>query len=191
MKSYARVLHAAGLGTIGLLMSSTAVAAPVITNVGASFATSPITFTSGDSSFTFSGTGDPFGPLAVQTGGTGQINTIFGQPTTNFPDRGFLTFGPNDQYAAFESATPVRFSNGGNLIGLRATLGSDVFYGFAFTTDSVLNSYGFETVAGRAINPNEALAAPVPEAATWAMMLCGFGLVGAGLRRTRSKPAFA
>ncbi|NJC35200.1 hypothetical protein GGR88_002714 [Sphingomonas jejuensis] len=32
-------------------------------------------------------------------------------------------------------------------------------------------------------------AAPVPEPATWAMMIAGFGLVGTGLRRRRSKNA--
>jgi hypothetical protein len=32
---------------------------------------------------------------------------------------------------------------------------------------------------------------PVPEPATWAMMIIGFGAVGAGMRRSRKRPALA
>ncbi|MBB5687843.1 PEPxxWA-CTERM sorting domain-containing protein [Sphingobium boeckii] len=167
-----------------------AVAAPVIVSVNTSFAASPFTFTSGDSVFTFSATGDFTAPTAIKTGGTGKVNTIFGQPTTNFVDRSTLTFGRNDQYGAFAAATPIRFSNGENFIGLQATSGGSIFYGFAYTSDNILKSYGFENVAGRAITATTA--GPVPEPATWAMMLTGFGAVGSAMRRRRSlKPQFA
>jgi PEP-CTERM motif len=180
---------------LALLAASFAVAppafaAPVITAVGSSFGSTPITFTSGDSSFTFTGTGDIFAPTSVSTGGTGQFNTIFGAPTSYFVDRGTVTFGSGAQYAAFGSPTTIPFSNGNNFIGLRATRGSDVFYGFAFTTNNVLNSYGFETVAGQSITATTALPA-VPEPGTWLLMLTGFGLVGAAMRRRTSSAALA
>jgi len=169
------------------LAAVSATAAPVITAVGADYTTTPFTFTIGDSSFTFSGTGDIFGPTAIATGGTGQVNTIFGSPTTYFVDRGTVSFGAFNQFGAFPAATPIRFSNSDNFIGLRATLGNDIFYGFAFTTDSRLNSYGFETVAGQAITATTA----VPEASTWAMILGGFAIAGVALRRRRAFTALA
>ena len=120
------------------------------------------------------------------------MNTIFGQPTTNFIDRGVVTFGPSMQYAAFASATPIRFSNGNNFIGLRAvTAGGEEFYGFAFSTNNVLNTVGFESVAGVTITATNAAGA-VPEPASWAMMIGGFGMIGAASRRrVRSSTTYA
>jgi hypothetical protein len=171
-------------------LSSPAYAAVVITPAGSNFASAPYTFSFGDSTFTFSGTGDPFGPAAVSTGGTGQINTIFGSPTTNFTDRGTVTFGGDMQYAAFSAPTPVRFSNGNNFIGLQATSGSNTFFGFAYTTNSILNSFGFETTPGQAITATTAVPA-VPEPATWIMMLFGVGFVGAMMRSAKRKQSTA
>lgn len=178
----------------GLLRAGTAVtclfavatgasAAPVLHSVGADFSAAAYTFNLGDSSFTFTGTGDWFAPTAVS--GTGAFNTIFGNPTTNFVDRGSVTFGPTDQYAAFPRPTTINFSNGENFIGLRASAGDEYFYGFAYTTNNVLNSYGFESVAGLAITPTVAAAAAVPEPASWALMVVGFGAIGAAVRRSR------
>ena len=166
--------------------STAASSAVVITSVGANFSTTPATINYGSSSFIFRGTGDIFNPTAVSTGGTGQFNTIFGQPTSYFVDRGTVTFGPNDQYAAFATPTTIRFSNGDNFIGLRAMIGDSVYYGFAYTTNNVLNSYGFENVAGRAVTATTAAGvAGVPEPASWALMIGGFGLVGGALRTRR------
>lgn len=156
-------------------------AAPLVYSVGADYSASPFTFDFAGSSFTFSGTGDFSQPTAVQTGGTGMINTIFGSPTTYFTDRGTVTFGPDQQYGAFADATPIRFSNGNNFIGLSATRGADTFYGFAYTTNNVLNGYGFESTAGTAITATSA----IPEPATWALMIGGFGMVGGTMRRRK------
>jgi hypothetical protein len=160
-------------------------AAAVITNVNADLSAAPFTFNYMGSSFTFGFNGDYFGggPLTISTAGGGEVNTIFGQPTTNFVDRGVVSFGPSMQYAAFASATPIRFSNGDNFIGLRAvTAGGEEFYGFAFSTNNVLNTVGFETVAGATITATIAAGA-VPEPASWAMMIGGFGMLGAAARR--------
>jgi len=171
----------------GILATTPAIAAPVLVQGSASFASTPVTATFGSSTFTFTPTGDPFGPLAISTGGTGQVNTIFGSPTTNFVDRGIVTFGPGDMYAAFTSPTTIRFSNGDNFIGLRAMIGSDVFFGYAFTTNTLLNGVVFNNTPGQAITASVNLPAAVPEPATWAMMLLGFAAVGLTMRR-RPKP---
>lgn len=172
---------------------SAAYADPHIVNVGQSYTNAPISFTLGDSTFMFSATDDWFAPTAVETGGTGEINTIFGQPTTYFVDRGTVTFGASDQYAGFSSPTTINYSNGDNFIGLRATDGTNVYYGFAYTTNDMLNSYGFETTPGASITATVAgaPAGAVPEPASWAMMLGGFGLVGGAMRARRRAIAFA
>lgn len=171
---------------------SVAFAAPVVTAVGTSYsATSPYSFSYGDSTFTFTGTGDIFNPTAVSNGGTGQFNTVFGTPTSSFTDRGTVTFGAGDQYAAFAVPTTIRFSNSENFIGLRATRGDQVFYGYAFTTDNLLNGYAFESTAGQTITATRDLSSAVPEPATWAMMITGLGVVGGALRFRRRRATLA
>jgi hypothetical protein len=173
------------------LAASSAAAAPVITTVGADLSAGSYTFNVNGSSFTFGFNGDYFGggPLTFSSAAGGQINTVFGSPTTFFVDRGPVTFGPTDQYAAFANPTAIRFSNNSNFIGLRAvTSTGDAFYGFAYTTNNILNSFGFETVANRAITATTATAA-VPEPATWGLMILGFGMIGAASRSRKVKTA--
>ena len=186
-------LAACAMSAGGLALTP-ANAAAVITNIGADLSAAPYTFNYMGSSFTFGFNGDYFGggPITISTAGGGEVNTIFGQPTTNFIDRGVVTFGPSMQYAALASATPIRFSNGNNFIGLRAvTAGGEEFYGFAFSTNNILNTVGFESVAGVTITATDAAGA-VPEPATWAMMIGGFGMIGAASRRrVRSSTTYA
>lgn len=172
---------------VSAFLATPASAAAVLVQGAGSFSGTPITASFGSSTFTFAPSGDPFGPLSISTGGTGQVNTIFGAPTTYFVDRGTVTFGPSDLYAAITSPTEIRFSNGNNFIGLRAMNGSDVFYGYAFTTDTMLNGVVFNNVANQAITASVNLPSPaaVPEPATWAMMLLGFGAMGVAVRRSR------
>jgi len=168
-----------------LALASSASATPVITSIGADLAASPYTFTYQGSSFTFGYNGQLFsGPVTISTANGGEVNTIFGQPTTNFADGrgGPVTFGPTQNYGAFADQTVIRFSNGGNFIGLRAVTGTGTFYGFAYSTDNILNSIGFENVADTAITATTAAGA-VPEPASWALMIAGFGLVGGAMRR--------
>jgi hypothetical protein len=174
--------------TIGtsIVSASPALAAPVLVQGSTNYSGAPVTFGFGDSTFTFASTGDPFNPTAVRTGGTGQINTIFGSPTTYFVDRGTVTFGPGMQYAAFNALTTISYSNGNNFIGLRATSGTDVFFGYAFTTNNILNGVVFNNVANQAITASVNLPAAVPEPATWAMMLLGFGAIGFAMRRRQT-----
>jgi hypothetical protein len=169
---------------------SSASAATVVSNIGADLSASPYTFDYAGSSFTFGFNGDYFGggPVTIKTSGGGEVNTIFGQPTTNFIDRGVVTFGPSMQYAAFSTATPIKFTNGDNFIGLRAVApGGGAFYGYAYSTNNVLNTIGFETVADTIVTATTSTGA-VPELAVWAMMIAGFGLVGAAMRRRVRAP---
>lgn len=166
--------------------ASAGVAAPVITNIGADLSIGDFTFTQASgATFTFGFNGDFFGggPTTIRTTSGGEVNTVFGQPTTYFVDRGTVSFGPSMNYAAFADETPIRFTNGDNFIGLRAlTANGDAFYGFAFTTNNILNTIGFETTANATITATTAAGA-VPEPATWAMMIGGFALAGATSRR--------
>lgn len=185
---------------LAALASAMAIAAPaaaerVVTNVNVDLSASPFTFSYMGGSFTFGATGDPFGPISVATGGAGQISSFFGQPSSSFVDRGVVTYGPAfGMFSPFPTTTPVRFSNGQNFFGLLTTMGGQNYYGFAYTTASNLNSFGFETVAGQAITAtvDQAVAA-VPEPSTWALMILGFGAVGYSLRRRRAtvRVAFA
>lgn len=172
----------ASLGSVAVV-ATPASAALVLVSSGANYTSSPTSFTFGDSSFTFSATGDIFNPTAVSTGGTGQVNTVFGNPTSNFINRGTVTFNASQQYAAFATPTAIPFSNGDNFIGLRATSGANVFFGYAFTTNTVLNGAVFNNVPGQSITASATLPSAVPEPATWAMMLFGFGAAGIALRR--------
>ncbi|CAM3231472.1 PEP-CTERM protein-sorting domain-containing protein [Sphingomonas antarctica] len=167
-------------------------AARVVTAIDADLFDGAYTFAEQGAGFTFGFNGDYFGggPVTVSTSTGGQVNTIFGQPTTNFADgRGRpVTFGPSMQYADFASATPIRFTNGDNFIGLRAVTATGTYYGYAFTTNNVLNSVGFENVADRVVTAIQG----VPEPASWALMLGGFGVIGTAVRRRqRSTVAFA
>jgi hypothetical protein len=165
------------------VVPATAMAARKITSINADVSSTPYTFDFQGSTFTFGFNGDYFGggPITISTATGGAVNTIFGQPTTNFADGrgGPLSFGPNDNYGAFTDPTPIRFTNGDNFIGLRATSGTDNFYGYAFTSNNILNTIGFETTAGQSVTASTA----VPEPATWAMFIVGVGLVGGTLRR--------
>lgn len=187
------VLGAAACSVLAL-SATAASAAPLVRVIGADLSASDYTFDFFQGgSFTFGFNGDYFGggPITISTANGGEVNTIFGQPTTYFTDRGEVTFGPNMNYAAFASETPIRFTNGDNFIGLRAvTANGDAYYGYAFTTNNVLNTIGFETVANTAITASVAAGA-VPETATWAMMIGGFGLAGTVMRRRSTKVSFA
>lgn len=188
MKHLVRLAALAGVVAI----AAPAAAVPVITNVNANLAASPFTFSFMGGSFTFGSTGDIFAPLSVSTGGGGLVNSFFGQPTSFFVDRGTVSFGPNSfpsAFTAFPTPTTVPSSNGNNFIGLAASSGGMTYYGFAYTTNTVLNSYGFETVAGQTIIATVAPA--VPEPGTWALMMVGFGAVGYVMRRRRVRVAVA
>lgn len=176
-----------------LVVCAPAQAAPVVTTVNADLLTAPYTATFQGATFTFSATNNIFAPLNVQSNSTGAFSAFGGflgiplSPTSSFTNRGTVSYGPSSgTFAPFATTTNVASSNGENFIGLRAMVGSDYYYGFAFTTNNVLNSFGFETTANTAITATTALGA-VPEPASWAMMIFGLGVVGFAMRRRQQK----
>ena len=169
-------------------------AAPVITAVNADLTSAPFSFSYLGGTFTFGSTGDIFAPLSVSAADGAAVSAFGGflgiplKPSSFFTDRGTVISGPGfGQFASFATLTPVDSSNGDNFLNLRVTSGGQNYYGFAYTTNATLNSYGFETSPETAITATTAIPAAVPEPATWAMMLVGFGAVGFAMRRRKSE----
>lgn len=192
MSLQVRIAKAVAASTIAIaaVSAGSAQAAPFTVNVGSDFSTMPTSINYEGSTFTFSSTGDLFNPAAITTAGGGAVRAFGGffgipvVPSTDFPDRGtgVLTYGPGMQFASFTSQTTIPYSNGDNYLGLRATQGGQNYYGYAFFTNTVLNSFAFETAANTAISINTSTAA-VPEPASWAMLILGMGIVGYAMRR--------
>lgn len=140
-----------------------------------------ITFTSVDKTFF------AYDPAGVSTTGTTQIGS-FGapfydppQPTTYYYNRGG-GFGPGREFPLFLSyATPTPvFSIIEQLVGFRFDLGQGYQYGYADIAGSTLYGVRYETTPGASV-----AFGTVPEPASWALMIGGFGLVGSMLRRRR------
>ena len=180
-------LHLSGTSLLfGLaLMSAPSSAAPIITAVGADVTNAPFSFSYLGNTFTIS-KGDGFGSLfSVSTAGGATVRTVFGSPSTDFTDRGVPLYDENTLggYGAFPMVTPVGASNGNNFLGLRVTAAGQSFYGFLYSTNAQVNSYGFESVANTGITATTTIPAAVPEPGTWAMMILGFGAIGYVMRR--------
>jgi hypothetical protein len=182
------LLAASALGVMTLL-SAPASAAVVYQSINADLQAAPYSISFDGGGFTFSSTGDPFNPLAVQTTGGGEVTAFGGflgipiEPTSDFTNRGTVVYGPG-QYAAFPAPTTVPYSNGENFIGLEAAENGQDYFGYVFTTDTTLNGFGYETVANQSI-----LASAVPEPSTWALMMAGVAMLGFFLRAGRRRSA--
>jgi hypothetical protein len=126
-------------------------------------------------------------PVLVSTTGTAAVTSFFGAPSVSFTDPA-VTFGPNSfpGFSSIPDPTRAPFSLTASDLGLRFSVGDDDFFGFARFAGSNLISVGFETSANTPILAGSmASAAAVPEPATWAMMLLGFGGMGVAMRRRR------
>ena len=178
------------------MLAAPAMAAPVFVNTNADLIASPFSFDFQGATFTLSGSNSFAAPLSVQTSDTGEFSSFGGflgipvTPSPSFTNRGTVQYGPDifGSYASFDSLTRVNSSNGNNFLGFRALVGDDAYYGFVFTTNGILNGYGFETSANTAIT---ATTAAVPEPATWAMMIGGFAFAGSVLRRRKNAATLA
>ena len=170
--------------TVGL--GAAATAAPILTSAPAAFAGSSVSFGfgGGAATYTLSSTGDIFNPVAVTTAGTALVNSFGGflgipiTPTTNFIDRGTVTFGSTNPYTAFPATTTIPFSNGGNFLGLAFALPDGTHYGFAEFVDTNLIGYGFESTPGATITAVDLSALPVPEPAALTLLAAAFAALG-------------
>ncbi len=182
----------AALATTMSLAISTTASAAIFGGSNVDFGTTPFTFGISGNNFTLSY--NPQGafdidPVFLQTSGTAAVTAAGGFPGFPLvPSPAFVganTFGPDSfpGYASFTTPTAVPFSIVDGDLGLRVTVGSDNFYGYARFAGSMLESFAFES------NANQAITAPsvaaVPEPATWAMMIGGFGLIGGTMRSRR------
>jgi hypothetical protein len=93
-------------------------------------------------------------------------------------------FDPGDSAVPGQVSTLVEW-NGATLQDIGVGANGYVHYAYAVTASStatVLNFSGYQREALTAID-DVSVTATVPDAATWTMMIAGFGLVGVGLRR--------
>lgn len=147
-----------------------------------------------DASYTFSYLAGSYSPISIATNGTAQV---YGN--------GFLTPNAADplqlgavvptqlslgQFFQVTGSAPIAYSIALVNVALRFTDGGETYYGYAQVGGSSLTRIAFNNTPGGSITTGEAPAA-VPEPASWALMLGGFGLVGDALRRRKAAPRFA
>lgn len=182
------------LTAAAIALSASAADAAVITRTY----TNTSTFTSGPVSnltLTFTVTFDP----AVINGRTATLNSL----TSSSPLASFA--GPNAAEIFWSSGFGYLVVGGAESFGVQNVQRNRndfyVFFRFNAAGDVVGTNANAVTYAQRGTTPpiNSAtsvttavpVAAPVPEPATWAMMVGGFGLIGAAVRRRRMTVRFA
>lgn len=113
----------------------------------------------------------------------------------SFPSAGTVNIGRISNIGFTAGAAQIAsWGDGSALLGLRS-FGSGSVVGInlhLITSDTayqVVNTPWASQLASNAVGG--ALTAPVPEPATWAMMIAGFGLAGTALRRRRVSVSFA
>ena len=196
-------MHLKAFLSAAVAVSVLAIAAPASAAVvgltpNVDLSTGAYTATFGDASYTFSYTPNGYNTISLAVGGTGEVygNTFLeqGQPSAlqvgvTVPDQ--LSLG---EFFAPTSPASINFSIATTYVALQFMNAGQTFYGYAQVGGSFLNSIAFNDVPnGSIITGQEITGAPgaVPEAASWAMMIAGFGLVGGALRRRTSVVATA
>jgi hypothetical protein len=97
--------------------------------------------------------------------------------------------GTFPSFASIPTLAAIPFSLTPGDLGLRIGTEGNFFFGFARTNGDGTLDFAFESepntaiTAGSAITGPLAVAPSVPEPATWAMMLLGFGAMGMAFRR--------
>ena len=130
-------------------------------------------------------------PTLVQTTGTAATTSFGGflgiplVPSTFFTSANIrVDANIFPGFNQFPTATRIPFSISPGDLGLRVTVGGQDFFGFARIAGPNI-TVAFNDIAGAAI-----IAGSVPEPASWALMILGFGAVG-GTVRVRARQAAA
>lgn len=199
------------LPVIGLIFAAAVVAVPAQAAVlgfeDIALGSTPTTFTLDGATFSFAydATAASFfenDTYLAQTGGTGVVTAVFGQPSGFFTGANITV--DNNIFPSFASVPILSYVDNSLTptdLGLRYTFGGDDFFGFArLNGDGTLN-FAFESDPNTAIVAGSDITGPitgaldqggaVPEPATWAMMLFGFGAMGVAFRRRRATSALA
>ena len=181
------------IAAVGIAGSAQAATIPAGT-ANFSFLFNP-TVTTGTSSGSYAGSGQIFttaasGGFAGSTGfgsstGTFNFSNTAGTVVKSLP--AFITFGDFTFDVASINTIAYQSSTASTAISLYLLVAVSKA-GFDATTSSVtlqLNSTGGSEYSASASLANPPSAPGVPEPASWAMMLGGFGVLGGALRRTR------
>ncbi len=197
MTSSSRRLSVVALALACASACSLVHATPVVTHANIDFTGASTSFGYHGQQFTFtnvSGGSFDFNPVGVTTGVGAGVTSLGApfynppQPTSYFdPIRGsgVLVFDSGYQYSSF-TRTPIPYSAAPGIIGLSLGLNDGLHYGFAEFDGTYLVSYGFESTPGTGIDVGAALAAPIPEPETYALLLAGLGVVGMVSRRRKT-----
>nr|WP_295660503.1 PEPxxWA-CTERM sorting domain-containing protein [Polymorphobacter sp.] len=182
-------------GSLGLLAigaAATANAKVVTTIVNASYYNTPFTIDVGGMNNLTLSTIDKsafsFSPAAVATGGGLEVTSLgfpfysSPMPSVFFANRGG-DIGPTTfiGFSSFATPTTIQYSGAESILGFRFDNGRGTQYGYADLAGSNLHGYRVESTPGASVAIGS-----VPEPAAWAMMIGGFGFVGAGMRSRRS-----
>ena len=155
---------------------------------GPGFGTGDITFSDNKSS-PFDGS-----PVSVATSAAGAVtySAFFGTPDIFFDairGSGSLTFGPATPFSSLLDPTTIRYSATPSIIGLADTSTDGIHYGYGEFDGTSLVSYGFESVAGKAITITNTTLSAVPLPASASMFgaaLLALGLAGYGVKRKKA-----
>jgi hypothetical protein len=188
----ARNLLRAGALTILMFGAALpALAAVRVTNVDRDVSAMPYTFDLGaGGALTFDSNVSGFASAyGVATTGSAQVFSVFGAPSlfqpfaeTSFPSQQLGAF------ANFANSTAVPFSLSAGTLGFKFTLQGADYFGLAKTSGAFIDAIFVQDVAGADISLAVSEPGAVPEPGAWALLILGFGAVGATLRR-RAAPA--
>ena len=126
---------------------------------------------------------NPTTALGVNTPSGGALNIAFAQTQSAFGADLFQNFGGGSQQGTAATFT-LNFLLGGSNVGTYTSLVAPNGGGFFGLTGTSFDTVTVSQAGGFAVVDNVSFAAgAVPEPATWAMMVVGFGALGFAVRR--------